>query len=118
MQHSSSVTVSIQLILSFVEYSFGFLLTFYLLLSISHSAPTIASTFGSTPTVSKETTGPPTMYAGRERSQFKTDVTTDCREIIGGHPVVCVKVCTAITSIFDGDILIDETAETTEEECD
>jgi hypothetical protein len=58
------------------------------------------------------------MYAGRERSQFKTDVTTDCREITGGYPVVCVKVCTAITSIFNGDILIDETAETTEKECD
>jgi len=81
-------------------------------------APTIASTFGSTPTVSKETTGPPTMYAGRQRSQFKTDLTTDCREITGGHPAVCVKVCTAITSIFDGDILIDETAETTQEVCD
>ncbi len=96
------------------------LLTIYFFWSISLSAPTIESTFGSTPTVSKETTGPPTMYSGRgrERSQFKTDVTTDCREITGGHPVVCVKVCTVITSIFDGDMLIDETADTFEENCD
>jgi hypothetical protein len=86
--------------------------------SAIHSAPTIVSTFGSTPTVSKETTGPPTMYAGRDRSRFKEDVTTDCREITGGYPIVCVKVCTSITSVFDGDRLIDETAESTEEECD
>ncbi|KAL3774996.1 hypothetical protein ACHAWO_003574 [Cyclotella atomus] len=28
--------------------------------------PTPAPSFGATPTVSKETTGPPTMYAGRD----------------------------------------------------
>jgi hypothetical protein len=82
-------------------------------------APTFISTFGSTPTVSKETTGPPTMAAGRgEDDKITTDVETDCREITGGYPVVCVKVCTSITSTFKGDMLIDEVAETTEEECD
>lgn len=82
-------------------------------------SPTIASTFGSTPTVSKETTGPPTMYAGRgDGDPVTVDVTTDCREITGGYPEVCVKVCTYIKSSFEGGKLIDETAETTEEECD
>jgi hypothetical protein len=82
-------------------------------------APTIISTFGSTPTVSKETTGPPTMAANRgDDHKVTVDVTTDCREITGGYPVVCVKVCTSIKSKFKGGVLIDETAETTEEECD
>jgi hypothetical protein len=79
-------------------------------------SPTFISTFGSTPTVSKETTGPPTMEAGRDK--ITTDITTDCREITGGYPEVCVKVCTSIKSTFKGGMLIDETAETTEEECD
>jgi len=80
-------------------------------------APTFISTPGSTPTVSKETTGPPTMDSGRDEEEYiSTDVT--CNEITGGYPQVCVKVCTTIKSIFRGDILMDETAETTEEACD
>jgi hypothetical protein len=85
-------------------------------------APTFLTTPGSTPTVSKETTGPPTMPAGRgdERNEHAvtTDVTTDCREITGGYPKVCVKVCTSIKSTYKGGVLIDETAETSEEQCD
>ena len=61
----------------------------------------------------------PTMYAGRgDGDPVTVDVTTDCREITGGYPEVCVKVCTYIKSSFEGGKLIDETAETTEEECD
>jgi hypothetical protein len=84
-------------------------------------SPTMEATFGSTPTVSKETTGPPTMTHSRpdvRSNDLTTDETTDCREITGGHPVVCVKVCTTITSIFDGDTLVDESAKTSESECD
>jgi len=84
-------------------------------------SPTMEATFGSTPTVSKETTGPPTMTHSRpdvRSDDLTTDETTDCREITGGHPVVCVKVCTTITSIFDGDTLVDESAKTSESECD
>eukprot|EP00970_Alexandrium_tamarense_P001711 scaffold221_cov189-Alexandrium_tamarense.AAC.5 len=56
--------------------------------------PTASPSFGSTPTVSKETTGPPTMSGGRTRSMprggaFKKDVATECREVRGGTPVVC-----------------------------
>ena len=81
-------------------------------------APTFISTFGSTPTVSKETTGPPTMVAVRgDDAKITTDITTECNEITGGYPKVCVKVCTSFKSVFKGGVLIDETAETTEEEC-
>ena len=80
-------------------------------------SPTFISTPGSTPTVSKETTGPPTMGSGRDDEENVSSVVT-CNEITGGYPQVCVKVCTTIKSIFKGDMLMDETAQTTEEECD
>jgi hypothetical protein len=80
--------------------------------------PTVASTPGSTPTVSKETTGPPTLLTARPRSTYNTDETVECREITGGHPVVCVKVCTTIKSVYNGSTLVDESATTTESECD
>jgi len=85
--------------------------------------PTASPSFGSTPTVSKETTGPPTMMRGRTRSiprggnEHKKYSNTECDEVWGGKPEVCVYVCTEITSVYDGDVLIDERAKTSETEC-
>ena len=42
---------------------------------------------------------------------------TECEQVIGGTPEVCVQVCTTILSIFDGDRLIDETSRTSNEKC-
>ena len=89
-------------------------------------APTFISTFGSTPTVSKETTGPPTMFAGRDKmghtrdmphGSTKTLTNTECEEIFAGTPQVCVYVCTDVVSVYDGDILISEDAQSYETEC-
>eukprot|EP00804_Cyclotella_cryptica_P011713 CCRYP_011315-RD/>CCRYP_011315-RD protein AED:0.13 eAED:0.13 QI:0/0.8/0.66/1/0.8/0.66/6/154/665 len=89
-------------------------------------SPTAGSTFGSTPTVSKETTGPPTMGTvrpgGNLRSRplsngLREETATKCHEVRAGTPEVCVYVCTEIASVFDGTTLVDETATTTESEC-
>lgn len=80
--------------------------------------PTPAPTFGATPTVSKEVTGPPTYPNVRgkrsiSRPAFVKDVSTECREVVGGNPPVCVYVCTEFTTMSDGR----ETAKTTESHC-
>jgi hypothetical protein len=60
----------------------------------------------------------PEQLGDRPQSTFKTEETVECREITAGYPAVCVKVCTTIKSIFDGSTLLDESATTTESECD
>jgi hypothetical protein len=89
-------------------------------------APTFISTFGSTPTVSKETTGPPTMAAGREKmiktrdmphGEKKTVTSTECEPIYAGNPRVCVNVCTDIISVYSGEELISEDAKSYETAC-
>ena len=94
--------------------------------SVPTYSPTFESSYGSTPTVSKETTGPPTMLNARPRSGLRSnsatyglreEADTQCQEIRAGNPQVCVNVCTVIVSVFDGDTLLDESATTTESEC-
>jgi len=84
-------------------------------------APTFISTPGSTPTVSKETTGPPTMSIGRTRDmphdESKTLTSTECEPIYAGTPQVCVYVCTDIISVYAGGELISEDAKSYETEC-
>ena len=63
------------------------------------------------------------MMRGRTRSnprggnEHKKYSNTECDEVWGGKPEVCVYVCTEITSVYDGDVLIDERAKTSETEC-
>jgi hypothetical protein len=62
------------------------------------------------------------MSGGRTRSMprggaFKKDVATECREVRGGTPVVCVYVCTDIVSVYSGDQLVSEKATSYESEC-
>ena len=84
-------------------------------------APTFISTPGSTPTVSKETTGPPTMSIGRTRDiphdESKTLTSTECEPIYAGTPQVCVYVCTDIISVYAGGELISEDAKSYETKC-
>eukprot|EP00970_Alexandrium_tamarense_P001714 scaffold222_cov225-Alexandrium_tamarense.AAC.1 len=90
--------------------------------------PTTSPSFGSTPTVSKDTTGPPTFVADRaSKSHFgltrsapisqKTYTNTECNEVYGGNPRVCVYVCTDIVSVYSGDQLVSEKATSYESEC-
>ena len=48
---------------------------------------------------------------------FKRTSFTECDEIRGGNPPVCLDVCTEITSIWDGETLIDEFSKTEEKKC-
>lgn len=83
--------------------------------------PTPAPSFGATPTVSKETTGPPTIINDRTRGGWRsgqeTFKDTECEAVYGGNPVVCVYVCTDVVSVYNGEVLISETATTRESEC-
>jgi hypothetical protein len=90
-------------------------------------APTFVNTPGSTPTVSKETTGPPTLIAGRDdimnhtrdmpHAATKTLTNTECEPIFAGNPSVCVYVCTDIVSVYAGEVLISEDASSYETAC-
>ncbi|KAL3759746.1 hypothetical protein ACHAWU_008240 [Discostella pseudostelligera] len=88
---------------------------------------TSTPTFGSTPTVSKETTGPPTQVRAGSRagSTFTEDVNTDCVE--HNDKVwstdsksmidVCVYVCTVTTTIYEGEEVYDTKVHETNSEC-
>ena len=94
-------------------------------------SPTFSPTMGATPTVSKETSSPPTFTHGRPfdhtRSEevgsndfqfgvYKKEVVSSCDEVIGDN---CVKTCTDTTYVYNGDILISETqGEEYETPCD
>jgi len=88
--------------------------------------PTPSPTSGSTPTVSKETTTPPTMEGGESHTDIKQTasndfssltytqkVNTDCVKNhdkvwstrSAGMVNVCVNVCTVTTNIYEGDNL-------------
>ncbi|KAL3821875.1 hypothetical protein ACHAXA_002867 [Cyclostephanos tholiformis] len=83
---------------------------------------TYSPTFGSTPTVSKETTGPPTL-SGETRS-FE-DVKTDCvkkyEKVVStetSNPVeVCVYVCTITKTKYERGVPIDTEVKNTNEAC-
>merc|ERR1712087_225366 len=72
-------------------------------------------TFGSTPTVSKEITGPPTFVPDRNNPDSKTFVTTECEEVMrqGG----CVYVCTDVITVVNGGDVTYQQNESYEEEC-
>jgi hypothetical protein len=87
-------------------------------LQITCSVPTPQLSSGSTPTVSKDVTGPPTVVGDRSQaSDLKTYTSTECEPIYAGTPVVCVYVCTDIVSVFDGEELVSETASSYETDC-
>jgi hypothetical protein len=49
--------------------------------------------------------------------QFRKEVDEQCDEVVLGDPEACVVRCVTVTSIFDGDILIDETSRVSETSC-
>ncbi|KAL3779950.1 hypothetical protein HJC23_008204 [Cyclotella cryptica] len=49
--------------------------------------------------------------------QFRKEVDEQCDEVVMGDPEACIVRCVTVTSIFDGDILIDETSRTAESSC-
>jgi hypothetical protein len=51
------------------------------------------------------------------RGYFKKDTSTSCHEVREGTPIFCVYACTEITSIFEGETLIDERAVSIQKEC-
>jgi len=104
---------------------------------------TLTPTFGSTPTISKETTGPPTIIPREsnrrthttERKQivsndfmdftYTQEVNADCVEHYDkvwntksdSVVEVCVYVCTVTTTILEGDELFDSNIQKTHSEC-
>ncbi|KAL3782040.1 hypothetical protein ACHAW5_004959 [Stephanodiscus triporus] len=86
---------------------------------------TYSPTFGSTPTVSKATTGPPTL-TGNSRTTFQKadDVKTDCvaktekvwSTTSSNQVEVCVYVCTVTTTKYKGSEPI-KTVQTTHGDC-
>mmetsp|Transcript_2089 Transcript_2089/g.4532 ORF Transcript_2089/g.4532 Transcript_2089/m.4532 type:complete len:1100 (+) Transcript_2089:144-3443(+) len=94
-------------------------------------SPTMSPSFGATPTVSKEVTGPPTNSIDREfdineigsndfaNGTYRKEVERECHKVWGGVPQVCVYVCTEFTTIYEGtsNKPLDELAKTTESEC-
>ena len=51
-------------------------------------------------------------------SRETTDVQTECEEVVAGHPEVCVLVCTEVTSIMNGEKLVDEYSRLSQHKCD
>ena len=47
-----------------------------------------------------------------------TDVQTDCKEIFAGWNEVCILVCTKVTSIMNGDELVDEYSSVSQQKCE
>ena len=47
-----------------------------------------------------------------------TDVQTDCKEIFEGWNEVCILVCTKVTSIMNGDELVDEYSSVSQQKCE
>lgn len=95
---------------------------------VCHSVPTPQLTFGSTPTVSKDTTGPPTGVLDRPHGmtrnipltrplEHKTYRNTECKEIYAGTPKVCVYVCTDILTIYAGEKMVSKDTTSYETEC-
>ena len=78
-------------------------------------------------TVSKETTGPPTLLREESRagSSFTEDVSTDCVEHTdkvwstesNSMVDVCVYVCTVTTTIYEGEEVYDTNVHKTNSEC-
>ncbi|KAL7468250.1 hypothetical protein ACHAXS_008474 [Conticribra weissflogii] len=95
------------------------------------NSPTMSPSFGATPTVSKEVTGPPTSSIDREfdineigsndfaNGTYRKEVEKECHKVWGGVPQVCVYVCAEFTTIYEGSSNkpLDELAKTTESEC-
>ena len=48
----------------------------------------------------------------------KTDIQTECKEVIAGYPEVCILVCTKVTSITKGGELVDEYSRVSQHRCD
>ena len=48
----------------------------------------------------------------------KTDMQTECKEVIAGYPEVCILVCTKVTSITKGGELVDEYSSVSQHRCD
>jgi len=48
----------------------------------------------------------------------KTDMQTECKEVIAGYPEVCILVCTKVTSITKGGELVDEYSRVSQHRCD
>lgn len=98
--------------------------------------PTIESSQGGTPTVSKETSAPPTTHPRRPElsdrikqlgsNDFKphfvytSKVKTECTEMENDETEgggVCILHCTETTKLYEGTILINESSSYFEEDC-
>lgn len=115
------------------------------ILSVS-SSPTLQATFGSTPTVSKETTAPPTLKNRHSEQNpstaedasikdlgsnyykpqfvYTSKVETECIQEEGNDYAAgmqqtqkCVLHCIETTRLYEGEILLSETANHFKNEC-
>jgi len=75
------------------------------------------TTTTSTQVASVETTKSPGQFPPLGMN-FRQESFTDCEEVRGGEPPVCLDVCTTITSIFQGDTLIHEMSKTEQKKCE
>jgi hypothetical protein len=55
---------------------------------------------------------------GLSNSHFVSDTQTECEEVIEGNPPVCVIVCVEVTSIYNGETLVDETSKVNQSKCE
>ena len=51
-------------------------------------------------------------------SHFVSDTQTECEEVLEGNPPVCVIVCIEVTSIYNGETLVDETSKVNQSKCE
>ena len=55
---------------------------------------------------------------GLSNSHFVSDTQTECEEVLEGNPPVCAIVCIEVTSIYNGETLVDETSKVNQSKCE
>jgi len=61
---------------------------------------------------------PRELYSWRQEAGDTKHVQTECEEVIAGYPKVCIQVCTEVTSIMNGDEIVEEYSSASQHKCE